>query len=105
MAFARQREEMDTLVNKEKEDRLIITGLTNNTVMPTDPAAKRLWFDAMVVGILQTLDPAGSGKILLIKPGKHDGRNIPMVEVKMESKDTARRIRAAYVNMKNAKKQ
>ena len=35
--------------------------------------------------------------------GKGDGRAIPVVEVRLETKETARRIRAAYVAAKNAK--
>ena len=57
----------------------------------------------MVIGVLKKLDPEGSGTFLFIKQGKNDGRSIPMVAVRMESKETARRIGAAYVNAKNAK--
>lgn len=103
LAFARNREEMDTLVNKEKEDRIIITGLTNSIPMPLEAGAKKLWLENMVLGVLKRLDPEGSGKLLFIKLGKGDGRNIPVAEVRMESKETARRIRAAYVTAKNAK--
>jgi hypothetical protein len=49
------------------------------------------------------IDPEGSGRILLIKPGRNDGRSIPMVEVRMESKEIARRIRSRYAEKKKNK--
>ena len=61
LAFARTREEMDALSNKEKEDRLIITGLTNSIPMPTDKAAAKIWLDDMVIDVIKKLDPEGSG--------------------------------------------
>ena len=80
LAFARNREEMDTLTNKEKEDRIIITGLTNPIPMPIEAGAKKLWLESMVLGFLKRIDPEGSGKLLFIKLGKGDGRSIPVAE-------------------------
>ena len=98
--FARHREDLDFISNKKKEDRLISTGLTNSIPMPIDEGEKRLWLDKMVAEVLRKLDPEGQGQILFIKPGRKDGINIPMVEVRMENKEMAKRIRACYAEKK-----
>ena len=48
LAFARNQEDMENLANKEKEDRVIITGLTISVPMPTDQEAKIAWTRKMV---------------------------------------------------------
>jgi hypothetical protein len=98
LVFARDREDLDAIANEKKEDRLIITGLTSKSPMPTEVGEKKLWLEEMVGEALGFLDPEGSGSILFCKQGRGDGQSILMVEVRMESKETAKRIRAAYVN-------
>ena len=103
LIFARDREDLDYITNERKEDRLIITGLSNVTPMPADAGEKKLWYDKMVSEALCKIDPEGSGRILLIKPGWNDGRSIPMVEVRMENKEMARRIRSRYAEKRKNK--
>ena len=94
MVFARARENLDYIVNEKKKGRIIITGLTNSVPMPLNEVEKKIWLDNMVADVLCKLDPEGNGKILFIKPGRREGHNIPMVEVRMESKEIAKRILA-----------
>ena len=96
LIFARHREDLDLIVNEKKEDRLIITRLTNPTPMPVDQGAKKIWLDKMVADVLCRIDPEGKGNIIFIKQGRNEGRQIPMVEVRMESKEVARRIRGCF---------
>ena len=39
-----------------------------------------------VTELLGRLDPEGTGRIMFTKQGRGDGRHIPMVEVRKESK-------------------
>jgi hypothetical protein len=48
LIFARDREELDYIVNEKKEDRLIITGLSNTIPMPMDAGEKKIWYGKMV---------------------------------------------------------
>jgi hypothetical protein len=100
LVFARDREDLDAIANEKKEDRLIITGLTNPIPRPTNEEDRKKWLDDMVIGVLSLLDPEGNGTILFAKQGRGDGHSIPMVEVRMDSKETAKRIRASYANKK-----
>jgi hypothetical protein len=68
--------------------------------MPTEVGERKMWLENMVGKALCFLDPEGTGTILFCKQGRGDGHSIPMVEVRIESKETAKRIRASYVNKK-----
>ena len=48
MVSARIREELDTMTNINKEDRLIITGMANKTPMPQGYQEKKKWVLDMV---------------------------------------------------------
>ena len=68
--------------------------------MPRDFNEKKSWMDKMVAELLCKLDQEGSGIILFIKQGRSNGRFIRMVEVGMETKEMAKRIRNCYVTQK-----
>ena len=42
MVTARIREELDSIINEKKEDRIVITGLSNRTPMPTGLEEKKV---------------------------------------------------------------
>ena len=65
--MARLREQIDQISNVKKEDRVIITGMTNSIIMPTDQTQKVAWARAMVVEVLKKLDqePKEGGRMFL----------------------------------------
>ena len=102
MLFARTREEIDTLSNKAKEDRIIITGLTCSTPPPKEFAQKKIWLNKLVTETLKKVHPEFSGKILFINQGKQNGRDIPMVEVRFDSASSTNEIRKAFASKRKA---
>ena len=52
------------------------------------------------VYIFNKMDSSVKGKILFINHGKREGRNIPMVEVKVDSKEPALGLRRGSVAQK-----
>jgi molybdopterin converting factor small subunit len=100
LMMARICEELDMFLNNRKEDRVVMTGLTNSVIMPHEGEEKKKWLQDMVKKILDVIEPNPKGKILFVNPGKRDGQNIPMIEVKMDSKEAARSIRRSFVLMK-----
>ena len=56
----------------------------------------------MVVDVLKRIDPGPrEGKrIMFVRPGSNNGRSIPMVEVKLDSRETALDIRGKFVQLK-----
>ena len=98
---ARIREELDAIANTKKEDRIILIGLTNSIPMPSAPNEKKKWLNQMVCSLFNRIDPQSNGKILFINHGKRgDGRKIPMVEVKVDSREAAFGIRNGFVAKK-----
>ena len=98
--FARIREEMDASTNKQKEDKIVITGITSNVFPPTDPAQKKQWLRDIVEDVIKTVLPDFAGRILFVNQGKNNGKIIPLVEVKMDSVESAALIRKAFAEKK-----
>ena len=104
LLFARIREELDSITNRAKEDRIIVTGLTSATPPPTGPGPRKEWLHQIVNNIVTEIDPDFKGKILFINQGRNSGRDIPMVEIRMDSKESAAGIRKAYADKRKAGK-
>ena len=100
LLLTRIREELDSIANTKKENRIIITGLTNPVPMPAESGAKYQWLNDMVCSILNKIDPDNPGRILFISHGKNDGRAVPMVEVKIDSAEAALRVRKIFAQKK-----
>ena len=96
LLFARTREEIDTAANKLKEDRIVMTGLTTSIPPPADREKKKAWLRTVVIDTIKKFKPDYDGKIGFINQGKNNGRDIPMVEAKMESVEVATAIRKSF---------
>jgi hypothetical protein len=96
LLFARTREELDMAANKTKEDRIVITGLSSKTPAPVDRDQKKAWLRKLVIDTITLVKPDFDGDIGFINQGKSNGREIPMVEVRLKSVDVAAAIRKAY---------
>ena len=91
------REELDTIRNSKKEDRIIITGLTSKIPPPTAHEDKKKWLSDIVTDLLNKIDPELAKNITFINQGKRLGRDIPMVEVRMTSKELSKKARMSFV--------
>jgi hypothetical protein len=96
LIFARTREELDTIANKAKEDRIVMTGLTSSNPPPRDWAPRKEWLRTLVIDTLKKVLPDFNGKVGFINQGKSNGRDIPMAEVKCESVEVATKIRKSF---------
>jgi len=96
LLFARTREELDMAANKLKEDRVVITGLSSPKPPPQDRAQKNIWLRQLVMDTMKRIKPTFNGTIVFINQGKSNGRDIPMVEVKLNSVEMATTLRKAF---------
>ncbi len=96
LLFARMREEIDTAANKLKEDGIVMTGLTSSIPAPADREKKNTWLRGVVIETIRKFKPDFNGKIGFINQGKNNGRDIPMVEAKLESVEVATAVRKAF---------
>ena len=97
LMMARVREELDLVANNKKEDRIVITGLTSGTPVPDNYEEKKKWLRNIVDGLLNRIVPGTSEKIVFFNQGRSRGREIPMVEVRVDSRETAFKIRNTFV--------
>jgi hypothetical protein len=84
------------LANKTKEDRIIITGLSSKTPPPADRDQKKVWLRKIVIDTIKLVKPDFDGNLGFINQGKSNGKEIPMVEARLNSVEVASGIRKAY---------
>ena len=104
MVTARIREEMDYISNTKKEDRIIITGLTSKTPMPKASEEKKKWLDNIVGEVLERIVPDASKHVVFSSLGSRNSRVIPLVEVKLDSRELAVKVRKDFSNKKKSEK-
>ena len=100
LMMARVREELDLVTNTKKEDRIIITGLTSKTAKPEGYENRKEWLRKIIDTLLNQIVPGSSEKIKFINQGRNWGKDIPMAEVKLDTKESAFKIRNAFVTKK-----
>jgi hypothetical protein len=83
LCFARLREESDTMANKAKEDRVVITGITSKSAPPTDPEQRKTWIKKIASDIFESLIPDFQGQIHFVNQARNKGTHIPLIEVKL----------------------
>ncbi len=96
LLFARTREELDTASNKAKEDRIVITGLSSTQPPPVDKELKKVWLRNLVLEVIKKVKPDFDGTLGFINQGKSNGRDMPMVEVRLNSVEAAVGVRKAF---------
>jgi hypothetical protein len=70
LIFARIRDELDTISNTKKEERIIITGLVSNEPIPTALDERKAWLARFVASLLNRLDVELAKKHTIHQPGE-----------------------------------
>ena len=96
LLFSRTREELDMAANKSKEDRIVITGLSSKTPAPVDREQKKTWLRNLVMDTIKMVKPDFNGTLGFVNQGKSSGKDIPMVEIRLNSVEAAIGVRKAY---------
>ena len=102
LVTARIREELDAIANEKKEDRLIVNGLTNKTPRPNNLEDRKRWIDEMIGGALNSIEPHSGKHVVFANQGKNKTKDIPLFEVKMDSKELALKIRRQFAAKKKS---
>ena len=100
LVTARLCEAQDTDLNKSREDRIVINGLTNTVPMPILADEKEKWKKEMVAGVVNSIVPGSATKIVFINLGGNRDRAIPLCEVKFADRETAIQIRKEFAAKK-----
>jgi hypothetical protein len=102
LVMARLREDLDTVSNTNKEDKIMISGLTSSIPRPTGIVEARQWLKDIVSGVLESIEEGSSAGIIFVSQGRSNNRNIPLAEVRMKSKEQAVGIRKSFAQKKKA---
>ena len=66
-----------------KKDRVVVTGLTSTTTMPTGLDEGKRWINDLVGAALNEIVPESSEKIQFVNSGRSFRGEVPVCEVKM----------------------
>jgi len=103
LMMARAREEIDSIGNRAKEDRVVISGLKSKSVPPSEMRARIDWLKELAMKIFNELIPNFPGKIFYLSQGKQAELPIPMIEVKLDKPEHALAIRKAFALKRKSK--
>ena len=81
LVMARMREDIDAISNANKEEKMIITGLTSKTPKPTGAEEARKWLKSIVSDILDKIENGSSSAIVFVTQGRSRDREVPLAEV------------------------
>jgi hypothetical protein len=93
LVMARMREVIDTVSNINKEDKMVISGLSSKTPKPTAREETSKWLKEIVSHVLDFFEPGISAEIIFVSQGRSANREIPVADVRMSSKEIAVRLR------------
>ena len=93
---AKLREDIDFMTNVKNEDRIVLTGLTATSPPPQKQEDKIAWIRNIVKEFVKTIDPESSEKINFVKQGRSKEKEIPMAEVRFETKEIASALRRKF---------
>ena len=88
--------------NINKEDRMIMSGLTSKEPKPTRKEDGTIWLRNIVSEFLNTIEAGISSEIIFVTNGRRKDKEIPLAEVKLDSRDIALRIRKLFAEKKKA---
>ncbi len=102
LVMARLREDMDTISNGKKEDKMIITGLASKIPKPVELDEAKKWLKNIVSEVLDKIESGVSSQIVFVTQGRSKDREVPLAEVRMKDKETAIRLRKKFATQKKA---
>ncbi len=103
LMMARVREEVDSIGNRAKEDRVVLSSLKSKSIMPTENRERIEWLKALAMEIFNELIPNFPGKIFYLSQGKQMDVLLPMIEIKLDKPKHSLAIRKAFAQKRKSK--
>ncbi len=98
--MARIREDVDTISNTNKEDKMIISVMVSKTPRPAGREEARKWLRDIVTEVLEDIEKGLSKKIIFVSQGRSNNKNIPLAEVRLSSKEVSKGLRKRFAGKK-----
>ena len=104
LVMARMREDVDTISNINKEDKMMISGMISKTPRPVGREEAKKWLKDIVSEILNAIEPGSASEIIFVSQGRSNNRDIPLAEVRLSNRETAKRLRKTFAQQKKTGK-
>jgi len=102
LMFARMREELDAEINRKKEDRTLVAGCVDPTLIPEDGREKNVFLKQLALDFCKKIDPLFDGEVQFASASGNPARGNLMLEFKLDTMEKAREIRKAFAQMRVA---
>lgn len=102
LMFARMREEMDAETNRKKEDRTLVAGCVDPTLMPEAGKERNSFLRGLAMDFCKKLDPTFDGEVQFASASGRPEKGNLMLEFKLDSFDKAREIRKIFAQKRVA---
>jgi hypothetical protein len=79
---------------------MVISGLSSKIPKPTGREKANKWLEEIVLQVLDSMEPRISVEIKFISQGQSGTREVPLVEVRMSSKEIAVRLKKNFAQKK-----
>jgi len=105
LIFARMKEESDAVVNRNREDRVVITGLAGLSVQPSTHAEKKAHYSASVSRLIEIAFASSENapQVQDVYVNMRKDRGQPLVEIRLNSASGASSFRCEGVRLAKAK--
>ena len=90
------REDVDKKKKKNKEDKMLISVGTSKTPRAVGREEVRKWLKDIVSETLNAIEPGSASEIIFVSQGRSNNRDIPLAEVRLSSKEIAKRLRKTF---------
>ena len=80
----------------------MISGMISKVPRPSGKDEIKTWLRDIVAEVLNSIEPGSSSEIIFVSQGRSNNRDIPLAEVRMNSKETAIRLRRTFAQKKKS---
>ena len=80
------REDVDTISNTNKVDKMLILGMTSKVPRPTGREEIKGWLKEMMSGVLESIEKGSSQHVIFVSQGRSGNRDILLAEIRLANK-------------------
>jgi hypothetical protein len=84
------RKDIDTIFKTNRDERLIISGMTSKTLKPGAKEKAIKWLKDLVSEVLESIGQGSSSEIIFVAQGRSNNRDIQLAEVRLQQRGSTK---------------
>jgi hypothetical protein len=102
LMFARMREEMDSDINRKKEDRTLLAGFVDPALMPVAGKERNIFLKQLAKDFCKKMDASFENEVQFASVSGRPDKGHLMLEFKLDSVEKSREIRKIFAQQRKA---